>query len=246
MFGLPAGVRACLFDMDGVLTKTSDIHEAAWKRTFDAFLASEAAAAAEDRSPFTTTDYGRYVDGKPRADGVRDFLASRGITIPEGTAADGPEAATVSGIGAAKNQLVQQLIRDDGVEVFAGSITYVRQVRAAGLATAIVSSSANAERILDAAGIADLFDVRVDGLVAKQQHLTGKPAPDTFTYAAARLGVEPSQAAVFEDALSGVAAGKAGGFALVVGVDRLNQGAQLRQHGADVVVTDVAQLLESA
>jgi HAD superfamily hydrolase (TIGR01509 family) len=213
---------------------------AAWKRTFDEFLHTHEPGAPE----FSQLDYNRYVDGKPRADGVRDFLASRGITLPEGTPADPPETPTVQGIASRKNQLVLAELEEHGVEVYPGSVRYLRAVKAAGLATAVVTASANGQQVIAAAGFADLIDVRVDGVVAAGEGLRGKPAPDTFLAAARLLGVEPAGAAVFEDALSGVAAGRAGNFGYVVGVDRVGQAEGLRAAGADVVVQDLAELLE--
>jgi beta-phosphoglucomutase family hydrolase len=247
MLGLPDGIRACLFDLDGVLTKTAAVHAAAWKEMFDDFLRSPAAAAAggkgDDLRPFDIhDDYDDYVDGKPRLDGVRDFLASRHIRLPEGDRHDPPSADTVNGLGSRKNDLVLERIHDRGVEVYPGSVDYVTAVRDAGLSTAVVSSSANCRDVLVAAGILDLFDDRVDGVVADEEHLKGKPAPDTFLAAARRLGVEPAGAAVFEDALAGVAAGRAGRFGYVVGVDRVGQADALAAHGADRVVSDLSEL----
>jgi beta-phosphoglucomutase family hydrolase len=242
--GLPETVRACLFDLDGVLTQTATVHAAAWKETFDEFLRRRAARTGEPFVPFDEVqDYDRYVDGKPRYDGVRSFLAARGIELPEGGPEDPPTAETVHGLGNRKNELVLALIRERGVQVYEGSVRYVRAVREAGLATAVVSSSANCQDVLRSAGIEDLFDARIDGVVAAQRHLRGKPAPDTFLAGAEALGVQPSEAAVFEDALAGVEAGRAGHFALVVGVDRAGQAEALRRHGADVVVRDLSELL---
>ena len=240
VLGLPDDIRACLFDLDGVLTRTAKVHQAAWKRTFDGFLRARDAAAAE----FSQADYNTFVDGKPREDGVRDFLASRGITLPEGSDTDPADAATVRGVAARKNDLLLRELDEHGVQVYEGSIRYLRAVKAAGLASAVVTASANGARVVEAGGFAELIDVTVDGLVAKRDGLRGKPAPDAFLAAARALGVEPARAAVFEDALAGVAAGRAGGFGFVVGVDRVGQGDALREHGADVVVTDLAQLLE--
>jgi beta-phosphoglucomutase family hydrolase len=245
MFGLPAGTLACLFDMDGVVTQTALVHAAAWKEMFDNYLRQRAEETGEKFVPFDSShDYDQYVDGKPRLDGTRSFLQSRGINLPEGSPGDKPGTATIQGLSNEKNNLVVEKIRTDGVKVYDGTIRYIKAVRAAGLRTAIVSSSANTVDVLNAAGIADLFDARVDGIVAKQRHLAGKPAPDTFLAAAHDLGVPPAQAAVFEDAQSGVAAGHAGHFALVVGVDRVGQAEELRKHGADIVVKDVAELLD--
>lgn len=237
--GLPAGIRACLFDLDGVLTQTATVHRAAWTETFDPVLAQVG------QPPFTEADYLRYVDGKRRADGVRDFLASRGINPPEGDPDDPPESDTISGIGNRKNQLVLRRLDEHGVDVYPGSITYLHAVRAAGLPVAVVTASANAEAVLRAVELTDLVEIRIDGIVAGREGLAGKPAPDTFLAAARSLGVEPAHGVVFEDALSGVAAGRAGGFGFVVGVDRAGHAEALRRHGADIVVTDLLQLLES-
>jgi beta-phosphoglucomutase family hydrolase len=237
--GLPESVRACLFDLDGVLTRTATVHMAAWKRTFDEYLQ----ATDPGSRPFDQEDYNRYVDGKPRADGVRDFLASRGITLPEGGAGDAADAATVQGISARKNELVLRELEEHGVEVYPGSVRYLRAVKEAGLPTAVVTASANGEQVIATAGFADLIDARVDGVVAARDGLRGKPAPDTFLAGARALGVEPGEAVVFEDALSGVSAGRAGEFGYVVGVDRVGQADGLAAAGADVVVTDLDQLL---
>ncbi|WKK23425.1 beta-phosphoglucomutase family hydrolase [Streptomyces olivoreticuli] len=242
--GLPSGIRACLFDLDGVLTRTATVHAAAWKETFDAFLLARDGAAFR---PFDAVkDYDEYVDGMPRADGVRSFLASRGIELPEGGKDDPPERDTVQGLGNRKNALVLQKIKELGVEAYEGSVRYVHAVRAAGLRRAVVSSSANCHDVLIAAGIDDLFEVRIDGLVAAERGLPGKPHPDTFLAAAHDLGVEPGRSAVFEDALAGMDAGRAGRFGCVVGVDRVGQADALRSHGADVVVQDLDQLLGGA
>jgi beta-phosphoglucomutase family hydrolase len=243
-FGLPDGVRACLFDLDGVITQTAKVHAAAWKEMFDAFLRQR---DGDGFTPFDIHgDYDRYVDGLPRADGVRTFLRSRNIDLPEGDPDDPPTAETVNGLGNRKNDIVQRRIREDGVEVYEGSVRYLHAVRAAGLRTAVVSSSANTAEVLQVTGLTDLFDARVDGQVARERHLPGKPKPDTFLAGAAELGVEPTEAAVFEDALAGVEAGRAGGFGIVVGVDRVGQAAALKEHGADVVVQDLDELLGEA
>jgi beta-phosphoglucomutase family hydrolase len=227
--------------MDGVLTRTATVHAAAWKEMFDEFLRQREGPSFR---PFDKVkEYDEYVDGKRREDGTRSFLESRGITLPEGSPDDPPGAPTIEGLSKRKNELVLRKLAEDGVEVYPGSVRYVRAVREAGLATAVVSSSANTAQVLDAAGIADLFDARIDGLTAKERGLAGKPAPDMFLAGAEALGVPPSQAAVFEDALAGVEAGRAGGFGFVVGVDRIGQAAALKAHGADIVVKDLEELL---
>jgi beta-phosphoglucomutase family hydrolase len=246
MLGLPAEVTACLFDLDGVLTRTASVHAAAWKETFDDFLRARAERTGEAFVPFSSSDYDRYVDGRPRLSGTRTFLRSRGIDLPEGDESDPPDALTVHGLSNRKNQRVLQLLTPGNVEVYDGSVEYVRRARELGLHTAVVSSSANTAQVLDVAGIADLFEARVDGLVAAERGLSGKPAPDTFLAGAEALGVRPDQAAVFEDALAGVEAGRAGKFALVVGVDRVGQAGPLKEHGADVVVRDLSELLEES
>ena len=243
MFGLPDGVTACLFDMDGVVTKTALVHSAAWKEMFDDFLRQHAKDTGTEFVPFDSHDYDTYVDGKPRLDGTRSFLESRDIKLPEGSPDDPAGKATINGLSNKKNELVLAVLARDGVQVYEDTITYIHTVRAGGLATAIVSSSANTQQVLDSAGIADLFDVRVDGQIASERGLKGKPAPDTFLAAAQELHVPASQAVVFEDAVAGVEAGHAGHFAFVVGVDRVGHAAELRQHGADVAVQDVASLL---
>jgi beta-phosphoglucomutase family hydrolase len=244
--GLPAGVGACLFDLDGVLTQTAKVHAAAWKDMFDDYLRHRAESQGAQFVPFDPVrDYDEYVDGKPRADGVRSFLASRGIELPPGTPEDPPETETIAGLGNRKNQIVLRMIREHGVEPYEGSVRYVEAARAAGLRRAVVSSSTNARDVLKAAGIIDLFEEIIDGHVAEREHLSGKPAPDTFLAGARALGVGPDDAAVFEDALAGVEAGRAGRFAFVVGVDRVGQADALRAHGADVVVSDLAKLLDS-
>jgi beta-phosphoglucomutase family hydrolase len=226
-----------------VLTKTAKVHAAAWKRMFDEYLKRR---DGEQFKPFdAVSDYDEYVDGKPRFDGVRSFLESRGIELPEGSPDDPPDAETIHGLGNRKNEIVLKMIHDDGVEAYEGSVQYVRAVRDAGLRRAVVSSSANARDVLKAAGIDDLFEEVIDGHVADRDHLKGKPAPDTFLAGAKALGVGPEEAAVYEDALAGVEAGRAGGFKLVVGVDRVGQADALRAHGADVVVKDLAELLKA-
>jgi beta-phosphoglucomutase family hydrolase len=243
VLGLPDRVRAGLFDLDGVLTRTAIVHAAAWKEMFDEFLRRRAEETGGRFVPFDVhADYDRYVDGRPRADGVRSFLASRGIDLPEGSPDDPPSAATVHGLGNRKNELLLAKLAG-GVDVYPGSVRYVQAMRDAGLPRAVVSSSANTRAVLEVTGLDKLFDVVVDGVVAEQEGLAGKPAPDTFLAAARRLGVDPSAAAVFEDALAGVEAGRAGGFGSVVGVDRVGQAEELRRHGADIVVSDLNDLL---
>jgi len=239
MLGLPATVTACLFDLDGVLTDTASVHRRAWKQTFDELL------VPRGQSPFTDRDYADYVDGKPRSDGVRDFLVSRGIALPEGDRGDPPDRETIRGVGNRKNTLLLQHIRDDGVAVYDGSRRYLEAARDAGLRRVVVSSSANTAEVLDVTGLAALVEGRVDGTTLAERHLAGKPAPDSFLAGATLVGAAPSQAAVFEDATAGVAAGRAGGFGMVVGVNRLDDAhaAALRQRGADIVVSDLGDLL---
>jgi beta-phosphoglucomutase family hydrolase len=241
VLGLPDRVTTCLFDLDGVLTDTASVHMAAWKDMFDAFLTARSGGSGPVRE-FTAQDYEQYVDGKPRLDGVRDFLASRGITLPDGDPDDPPDAQTVSGLGNRKNAEVQHRIRTEGVSVYEGSRRYLEAARDAGLHRAVVSSSANTAEVLQVTGLASLVELRVDGVTIRDEHLKGKPAPDTFLAAAQRMGAAAAQCAVFEDALAGVAAGRAGDFGYVVGVDRVGQAA-VRAHGADVVVADLAELL---
>jgi beta-phosphoglucomutase family hydrolase len=246
VLGLSSQVHACLFDLDGVLTQTAKVHAAAWKSMFDDFLRRRAEKLGESFVPFdATSDYERYVDGKPRYDGVASFLASRGIHLEDGSLHDSPDTETIHGLGNRKNEIVLDMIRTKGVEPYQGSVEYVNAVRAAGLRTAVVSSSSNCRDVLTAAGIEDLFEEVIDGIVAEREHLHGKPAPDTYLAGADAVGVKPANAAVFEDALAGVEAGRAGHFATVVGVDRLGQADALRAHGADVVVADLSDLLNS-
>jgi beta-phosphoglucomutase family hydrolase len=242
---LPAGIIACLFDLDGVLTQTAKVHSAAWKQMFDEFLRYWSERAGEPFRPFDiASDYPPYVDGKIRADGVRSFLASRGITLAEGGYDDPATADTVHGLGRRKNAMFLEVLRRDGVEVYEGSRRLVEAVRDAGLRLAVVSASSNCREVLAAAGIEHLFEARVDGVVAQRDNLRGKPAPDMFLAAAAALDASPAQCAVFEDAIAGVEAGRAGDFGWVVGVDRAGQRETLLRRGADQVVTDLAQLLE--
>ena len=244
MLDLPDGITACLFDLDGVLTQTAKIHAQAWKQMFDEFLRKRAAAAGQPFHEFDlVADYDQYVDGKPRLDGVRSFLQSRGVELPLGSPEDPPEADTLYGLGTRKNDIVLRLIHEQGVEPYEGSVAFVRRAIEQGLRRAVVSSSTNCKDVLEAAGIEDLFELRIDGHVAEQQHLAGKPAPDTYLAGARALGVEPRQAAVFEDALAGVESGRAGKFGWVVGVDRVGQADALRRHGADVVVRDLSELV---
>jgi beta-phosphoglucomutase family hydrolase len=231
MLGLPDGVSVLLFDLDGVLTDTASVHQRAWKEMFDDYLRERDGGGFQ---AFTSSDYERYVDGKPRYDGVRSFLESRGIA---------PEEELVKTLGDRKNDAVQRKIREDGVKVYEGSRRYLEAARDAGLRRAVVSSSANAEEVLDVTGLAPLIEVRVDGVVAKEKGLPGKPKPDTFAEGARMLGAEPAQAAVFEDAIAGVEAGRAGGFGAVIGVDRVGQADALAEHGATRVVQDLDELL---
>ena len=242
MLGLPAPVSACLFDLDGVLTDTASVHRAAWKDTFDPIL------AARGLAPFTERDYDDYVDGKPRGDGVRDFLASRGIALPNGQRGDPATAETIVGVGARKNTLLLERIRRDGVTVYEGSRRYLEAARSAGLHRVVVSSSANTSEVLRVTGLDELIEGRIDGVTLAERHIAGKPAPDSFLAGARLIGVAPDAAAVFEDATAGVAAGRAGGFGYVVGVNRLDaeHGSALRDHGADVVVADLADLVVPA
>ncbi len=243
--GLPAGIRACLFDLDGVLTETAELHAKAWKKMFDEYLSSRARSSGKPFVPFDIArDYDEYVDGKPREDGTRSFLDSRGIKLPEGSPDDPPAAETIHGLSRRKNDIVLELMREQGVKAYPGSVQYLRAVRKGGLLTAVVSSSENCQQVLISAGISEFFDTRIDGVIAAERHLLGKPAPDTYLAAARDLGVDPDQAAVFEDALAGVAAGRAGHFGYVVGVDRVGQADELCRHGADVVVADLSDLLQ--
>ena len=234
MLGLPNEITAGLFDLDGVLTQTAKVHAAAWKQMFDAYLRE---SQGDEAAPFTDHDYDAYVDGKTRYDGVRSFLDSRGIAHDE---------ELVRELGDRKNEIVLELIHDHGVEPYEGSVHYLKAARDAGLRRAVVSSSANCHDVLVAAGIEDLLEARIDGVTVEERHLRGKPAPDMFLEGARALGVEPARAAVFEDALAGVEAGRAGNFGHVVGVDRVGQAQALREHGADVVVQDLSELLGPA
>jgi beta-phosphoglucomutase family hydrolase len=236
-------VDAVVFDMDGVVTRTASVHAAAWKALFDAFLRERAAAGGTEFREFDVqADYLPYVDGKPRYDGVRDFLASRGVTLPWGEPADPPESNTVCGLGNRKNAFFLQAVAEHGVQPFETTVTLIRQLKAIGIAPAIISASENATTILDAAGVRELFDAQVDGRVARQLGLPGKPDPAVFVEAARQLGAAPARAAVVEDAIAGVAAGRAGAFAMVIGVDRGGNRAGLAAAGADVVVDDLAEV----
>jgi beta-phosphoglucomutase family hydrolase len=250
MIGLPEQTKAVLFDLDGVLTPTALVHAAAWKEMFDGFLR---ARFGDGYRPFdAVAEYDEYVDGRARADGTRAFLASRGIVLPEGTPDDPPEADTVEGLSKRKDELFNRRVAEQGVTPYPGSVRYLEAVKAAGFGTAVVSASRHCAQIVAAAGLAHLLDVRVDGVVAAEERLKGKPAPDTFLAAAARLGVPAGEAVVMEDALAGVAAGRAGRFGYVVGVDRVDalgsmgHADDLRAHGADVVVRDLAELLDAS
>jgi beta-phosphoglucomutase family hydrolase len=240
----PERFDAVLFDMDGVLTSTAQIHSSCWKTMFDDFLRHRAAERNEPFQPFDiATDYKRYVDGKLRYEGVRSFLASRNIALAEGTPQDPPTAETVCGLGNRKDELVKAAIAQGKVESYPDSVALVRRLREQEIRTAVVSASNNCEEVLRVAGILDLFELRVDGVVASELGLPGKPAPDTFLEAARVLGVSPARAVVVEDAIAGIQAARAGGFGLVVGVEREGSSDALRAEGADMVVTDLAELL---
>jgi beta-phosphoglucomutase family hydrolase len=235
MLKLPDGISVCLFDLDGVITQTAKLHSAAWKEMFDDYLRERSEETGEPFEEFTPKDYDRYVDGRPRLDGVRTFLAARGIEQDD---------ELVRRLGDRKQDLVLTLIRERGVEVYDGSIDFVKEAQREGLRRAVVSSSANTREVLKSVGIEDLFEDVVDGIVAEREGLPGKPAPDTFLAGARKLGAEPEQAVVFEDALAGVEAGRAGGFGYVVGVDRTGQRDALAERGADIVVDDLSELIE--
>jgi beta-phosphoglucomutase family hydrolase len=239
VLGLPANIRACLFDLDGVLTDTAAVHRAAWAAAFDPVLAKHG------QKPFSDEDYNEYVDGKPRLDGVRDFLASRGLKLDEGTDGDPGDAETVHGISARKNADVLRRIKEDGVRVYPGSRRYLEAAKEAGLRRVVVSSSANTAEVLRVTGLDQFVEYRVDGVTIQEQGLAGKPAPDSFLAGARLIDTEPPNAAVFEDATAGVEAGHRGGFGFVVGVNRLDDahGRALAEHGANVVVADLADLL---
>jgi HAD superfamily hydrolase (TIGR01509 family) len=242
---LPSEIGVCLFDLDGVLTATATLHAAAWKTTFDEFLAHRAAADGDTWVPFDLSlDYRRYVDGKLREEGVRSFLRSRNIVLSEGSPNDAPGTPTVSGLAEAKNQRVLKEIAVRGIEVFPGSVRFVRSVRCTGRPTGVVSASANTVAVLDAANLTSFFDVVIDGQFAQSHGLDGKPHPDTYLAAAAAFSTPPEHAAIFDDALSGIDAGRAGAFGLVVGVDRDDDTDEMYRHGAHRVVHDLAELLD--
>lgn len=245
MLGLPASVRGCLFDLDGVLTSTARLHAAAWAELFDGYLQTRADETGTVFTPFDVeADYIRYVDGRPRADGIRSFLASRNIVLAE--RAEGENAAvTVAALAERKNAIFDRILHQQGVVVYPDALAFVTAVRTAHWPIAVVSASANTLAVLRLAGLDEAFDARVDGQVAASRHLAGKPAPDTFLYAAGLLGIPPAELAVFEDALAGVAAGRAGGFRTVVGVNRTGHAAELRANGADIVVSDLMELLDT-
>ncbi|MDT3776731.1 beta-phosphoglucomutase family hydrolase [Nitrospira sp. MA-1] len=236
---------AVLFDLDGVLTATAKVHAICWKKMFDEYLQKRATRLGESFQPFEIgTDYRFYVDGKPRFDGVRDFLRFRNIELPEGAPDDPPQTETICGLGNHKNEMINAVIESNGVEVYEGSITLVRQIRKEGIGVAVVTSSQNCDAVLKAAGIERLFNVKVDGNVIHDENLSGKPAPDAFLAAAKKLGVDPKRSVVVEDAISGVQAGRNGGFGLVIGVARKGDSEELRQHGADIVVKDLGEFLD--
>ncbi|MFL6832812.1 MAG: HAD family hydrolase [Xanthobacteraceae bacterium] len=236
---------AVLFDLDGVITDTANLHAACWKQMFDEYLQKRATQRGEVFRPFDlATDYRLYVDGKPRFDGVRDFLTSRGIQLPEGSPDDPPQLETVGGLGNRKNDLVNGLIEEIGVEPYEGSVQLIHQLRRNGFKIAVVTSSQNCDAVLRAAKLDDFFGVRVDGNVIQAQRLSGKPAPDTFLMAAKLLGVEPKRTVVIEDAISGVEAGSNGKFGLVIGVARKGNAEELKRHGAHLVVDDLGELVE--
>ena len=235
---------AVLFDLDGVLTATAKVHASCWKKMFDEYLQKRTTRLGEPFHPFEIgTDYRLYVDGKPRFDGVRDFLRSRNIELPEGAPDDPPQMETVCGLGNRKNEMINAVIESEGVEVYGGSVALVHHILEKGIKVAIVTSSQNCDTVLKAAGISDYFKVRVDGNIIHDQHLAGKPAPDAFLAAAKTLGVNPKRAVVVEDAISGVQAGRNGGFGLVIGVARKGDAEELMEHGADVVVKDLGELV---
>jgi beta-phosphoglucomutase family hydrolase len=237
----PDRFDAVLFDLDGVITATARIHASAWKQAFDKILKKR--AGGESFRPFDKhSDYEDYVDGKPRYDGAQSFLDSRHIDVPRGTPDDSPDKITVSGIANRKNELFEEALKREPVDVFEGTLDWIRHLRRAGIKTAVVSSSSHCEAILQNAGISSLFDARVDAEIADRMKLEGKPAPDTYLKAAEMLGVDPKRAVVVEDALAGVEAGRSGGFGLVIGVDRKHDADDLKKHGAGIVVNDLKEM----
>jgi beta-phosphoglucomutase family hydrolase len=236
---------AVLFDLDGVITDTANLHATCWKQMFDEYLQKRARQRGEAFRPFdVSTDYRLYVDGKPRFDGVRDFLSSRRIQLPEGNPDDPAQEETVCGLGNRKNDLVNHAIADVGVEPYEGTVEFIHQLRRNGFKTAVVTSSQNCTVVLKAAKLDGFFEVRVDGNTIESERLAGKPAPDTFLMAARLLGVEPTRAVVIEDAISGVQAGSNGSFGLVIGVARKGNAEELKQHGAHLVVDDLGELVD--
>jgi alpha,alpha-trehalase len=233
---------AVIFDMDGVITDTASVHRSAWKVMFDDYLAEVARRTGQSQRPFEDADYLRYVDGKSRADGARSFLVSRGLELPDGEVDDAPERPTVWGLANRKDAFLRRVLKVSGVKAFPSSVALVRRLQDDGIGTAVISASRNCRAILAAAGIGDLFSVRVDGTDCARLELPGKPSPAVFLEAARRLGVDPVRAAIVEDAQAGVRAGRAGNFGLVIGVDRCGQAEQLFAEGADIVVTDLAEL----
>jgi beta-phosphoglucomutase family hydrolase len=241
---IPKEIQACIFDLDGVITDTASIHAAAWKRMFDDFLRSRPDTSGADLRPFEPADYRRYVDGKPRYDGVQSFLESRAVSLPYGSPDDPPELETICGLGNRKNEEFQRHLDENGVQVFPDTIAFIDGLHQRGIRTAVISASRNCQPVLRAAGVEDLFETRVDGVIAAELGLPGKPDPAVFLEATRRLEATPDSAAIVEDALAGVEAGRRGGFALVIGVDRTGHPDDLLEHGADVVSSDLAQLLE--
>lgn len=236
-------LEAVVFDMDGVVTDTARSHAVSWAEMFNDFLATRPESHGESLQPFTRDDYLTYIDGKPRYDGVRSFLESRGITLPEGSPEDPAEAETVCGLGNRKNEVFLQILRRGGAVPYPSTVQLIERLRKRGIATAVISSSRNAEEVLVSAGVRDLFPVKVDGVDSSELNLAGKPMPDIFLEAARRLGVPARQTAVVEDAVSGVEAGRRGGFGLVIGVDRADHAEALAAGGADVVVADLGELI---
>ncbi len=241
----PERFDAVLFDLDGVLTDTAKVHAACWKKMFDEFLRKQAESRGEECRPFSITeDYYLYVDGRLRSDGVRDFLRSRNINLPEGDPDAPPDSETVCGLGNRKNDMVNEVLESEGLGVYQGSVAWLRHLRDQGIKTAVVSASSNCKTVLNSAKILDLFDTIVDGTVAADLGLAGKPSPDTYLNAAEQLGAEPKRTVVVEDAISGVQAGRSGGFGLVIGVARKGNIKELKENGADLVVTDLSELIQ--